>query len=99
MKLKMLAAALAAGALAACGEQTPRPKVAPQPAASQPAAGGATTSSSTSSKPATTEERKDGANPVQQQVDPKEAEQRRGFQHPNDKNGPTSPETQPKSGG
>lgn len=99
MKLTILAAALAAVALAACGEQTPRPQVAPQPAASQPAAGGATTSSSTSSTPATTEERKDGANPVQQQVDPKEAVQRRDFQHPNDKNGPTSPETQPKSGG
>ena len=99
MKLTILAAALAAVALAACGEQTPRPQVAPQPAASQPAAGGATTSPTTSSAPATTEERKDGANPVQQQVDPKEAVQRRDFQHPNDKNGPTSPETQPKSGG
>jgi hypothetical protein len=99
MKLTILAAALAAVALAACGDQPPQPRVAPQPTASQPAAGGATTSSSTSSSPATTEERKDGANPVQQQVDPKEAEQRRGFQHPNDKNGPTSPETQPKSGG
>jgi hypothetical protein len=36
---------------------------------------------------------------VQQQVDPKEAEQRRDFKHPNEKAGPTSPETQPKSGG
>ncbi len=99
MKLTILAAALAAIALAACGEQPPQPRVAPQPAAAQPAAGGATTSSSTSSTPATTEERKDGTNPVQQQVDPKEAVQRRDFQHPNDKNGPTSPETQPKSGG
>ena len=100
MKLKILAAALAVGALAACGEQTPRPQVAPEPAASQPAGAGATTSSTS---PATTtsgsEERKDGANPVQQQVDPKEAEQRRDFQHPNEKNGPTSPETQPKTGG
>jgi hypothetical protein len=100
MKLTISAVALAIGALAACGDQPPQPRVAPQPAASQPAAGGATTSSSsTSSTPATTEERKDGANPVQGQVDPKQAEQRRGFQHPNDKAGPTSPETQPKTGG
>jgi hypothetical protein len=99
MKMTSLAALLAAAALAACGEQTPQPRVAPEPVASQPAAGGATTSSSTSTKPATSEERKDGANPVQQQVDPKEAEQRRDFKHPNEKAGPTSPETQPKSGG
>jgi ABC-type glycerol-3-phosphate transport system substrate-binding protein len=99
MKMTSLAALLAAAALAACGEQTPQPRVAPEPAASQPAAGGATTSSSTSTKPATSEERKEGANPVQQQVDPKEAEQRRDFKHPNEKAGPTSPETQPKSGG
>jgi len=99
MKMTSLAALLAAAALTACGEQTPQPRVAPEPAASQPAAGGATTSSSTSTKPATSEERKEGANPVQQQVDPKEAAQRRDFQHPNEKAGPTSPETQPKSGG
>jgi len=99
MKMTSLAALLAAAALTACGEQTPQPRVAPEPAASQPAAGGATTSSSTSTKPATSEERKEGANPVQQQVDPKEAVQRRDFQHPNEKAGPTSPETQPKSGG
>ena len=104
MKMTSLAALLAATALAACGEQTPQPRVAPEPAASQPAssqpaASGATTSSSTSTAPATSEERKEGANPVQQQVDPKEAEQRRDFKHPNEKAGPTSPETQPKSGG
>jgi hypothetical protein len=98
MKLKILSAALAAGALTACGDTPPQPRVVPQPAASQPAGTGATSSSS-STTPASSEERKDGANPVQQQVDPKEAEQRRGFQHPNDKNGPTSPETQPKTGG
>jgi ABC-type glycerol-3-phosphate transport system substrate-binding protein len=99
MKTTSLAALLAAAALAACGEQAPKPRVAPEPAASQPAGAGATTSSSTSTKPATSEERKEGANPVQQQVDPKQAEQRRDFQHPNEKAGPTSPETQPKSGG
>lgn len=99
MKMTSLAALLAAAALAACGEQTPRPRVAPEPAASQPAAGGATTSSSTSTRPPTSEERKEGGNPVQQQVDPKQAEQRRDFKHPDEKAGPTSPETQPKSGG
>jgi hypothetical protein len=94
MKLKILAAALAVGALAACGDRPPQPRVAPQPAA-----GGATTSSSTSTTPANTEERKEGANPVQGQVDPKEGEQRRDFQQRGDKAGPTSPETQPRTGG
>ena len=98
MKLKNLAAALAAGALAACGDTPPQPRVAPHPPASQPAGTGATSSSS-SATPASAEERKEGANPVQQQVDPKQPEQRRDFQHPNEKAGPTSPETQPKTGG
>jgi hypothetical protein len=45
---------------------------------------------------ASAEEKKEGANPVQQQVDPKQSEQHRDFQHKGDAAGPTSPETQPK---
>ena len=99
MKMTSFAALLVAAALAGCGEQTSAPRVAPQPGASQPAGAGTTTPPTTSTTPATAQERSDGANPVQQQVDPKEAVQRRDFQHPNEKAGPTSPETQPKTGG
>lgn len=106
MRFPALAAAIAALSLAACGDEPPPPRVgapdapsasraspapsapATSPSPSAPAAGGATSA----------EERKEGANPVQQQVDPKEAEQRRDFQHPRDGEGPTSPETQPKTG-
>ena len=95
MKFPVLAAAIAALSLAACGDEPPQPRVTPQPAAS----GATAAPSTTPSAPPTAEERKEGANPVQQQVDPKEAEQRRDFQHPRDGEGPTSPETQPKPGG
>lgn len=98
MKFPVLAAAIAALSLAACGDQPPQPRVGASEAPSAPAA------SSLPSAPAaggstSAQERKEGANPVQQQVDPKEAEQRRDFQHPRDGEGPTSPETQPKPGG
>ena len=53
-------------------------------------------SSSTAGASASQEEKKEGANPVQQQVDPKQSEQHRDFQHKGDAAGPTSPETQPK---
>jgi hypothetical protein len=36
---------------------------------------------------------------VQGQVDPKEGEQHKDFQHKGDSAGPTSPDTQPKPGG
>jgi len=95
MRFPVLAAAIAAFSLAACGDQPPQPRVTPQPAAS----GATSAPSTTPSSPATAQEQKDGANPVQQQVDPKEAAQRRDFQHPREGEGPTSPETQPKPGG
>jgi hypothetical protein len=106
MKPSLLLAALVAAGLAACGDEPPRPRVSPEPATS---GAGAAPAPSTTTRPSTTpsapaaggatsiEERKEGANPVQQQVDPKEAEQRRDFQHPRDGEGPTSPETQPRN--
>jgi hypothetical protein len=107
MKFPMLAVALAV-ALAACGDQPPQPRVSSPPAASDatpapaPSTAPSATPSTTPSAPAAggatgIEERKEGANPVQQQVDPKEREQRRDFQHPREGAGPTSPETQPKN--
>ena len=53
-------------------------------------------SSATAGTSASQEEKKEGSNPVQQQVDPKQSEQHRDFQHKGDAAGPTSPETQPK---
>lgn len=59
------------------------------PAPSTPASGGATASQ---------QERKDGANPVQGQVDPKAGEQHRDFQQRGDGAGPKGPDTEPKQG-
>ena len=47
----------------------------------------------------TTQERKDGANPVQGQVDPKEGAQHKDFQQRGDGAGPQGPDTTPKRGG
>lgn len=47
---------------------------------------------------ASQEEKKDGANPVQGQVDPKDAEQHRDFQQKGDGAGPKGPDTEPKQG-
>jgi hypothetical protein len=42
-------------------------------------------------------EKKDGANPQQGQVDPKESNQHRDFQQRGDAAGPTSEDTQPRN--
>ena len=52
-----------------------------------PASGGGTASQ---------EERKEGANPTQGQVDPKSPEQHRDFQHKGDAAGPKGPDTTSK---
>ncbi|MGQ0546365.1 MAG: hypothetical protein ACT4P3_13680 [Betaproteobacteria bacterium] len=86
--MRLAIAVLAAAVLAACGDQPPQPRVGFQPAAS----GG--TSATT---PPTNEERKEGSNPVQGQVDPKESRQHNDFKQRGDQRGPTSPDTQPKN--
>jgi hypothetical protein len=50
-------------------------------------------------QPGSQEEKKDGANPVQGQVDPKQEEQHKDFQQRGDAAGPKSADTTPKSGG
>jgi hypothetical protein len=50
-------------------------------------------------QPGSQAEKKEGANPVQGQVDPKQSEQHRDFQQRGDGKGPTGPDTQPKRGG
>ena len=59
------------------------------PAPNTPASGGASASQ---------DEKKEGANPVQGQVDPKAGEQHRDFQQDGDSAGPKSPDSAPKPG-
>ncbi len=101
MQMRLLITCVAAAlALAACGRDD-RPKTAP-------ASGGSTATppaqsqSTTPTTPAnvgqpSTAEKREGANPQQQQVDPKEAAQRRDFQHNEDGAGPKSAETAPRN--
>ena len=48
--------------------------------------------------PVSQADKREGGNPQQGQVDPKESEQRRDFKQPGDDRGPTSPSTQPRPG-
>ena len=98
--LLTLAAAIALGA-AACDRNTGQSKSASSPEAG--AGASAPRESSTPSTPAnlgppqSQEEKREGANPVQQQVDPKESAQRRDFQQKGDAAGPQSAETAPRN--
>jgi hypothetical protein len=83
--LVSIAVALALGALAGC-DRNPNPSQSKTtPPATTPPAGTGSSSSTTPSTPAnagtpSTAEKKDGANPVQGQVDPKQGEQTKDFQ-------------------
>jgi hypothetical protein len=61
---------------------------------STPAPSSATGGASAASQ----EEKKEGANPQQGQVDPKDSDQHRDFQQKGDAAGPKSPDTAPKQG-
>lgn len=90
-----IAIAVALGALAGC-DRTPqeRAKQTPPTTTTQPAGSGSSAAqSNTPSTPAnvgqpTQAEKTDGANPTQGQVDPKQAEQHKDFQHRGDGAGP-----------
>jgi hypothetical protein len=49
-------------------------------------------------QPGSQEEKKEGANPVQGHVDPKQADQHKDFQQRGDAAGPRGPDTAPKPG-
>lgn len=89
----VLATALALGALAGC-DRTPdeRAKAAP-PSTSSAGTGGTANTPSTPANAGTPSEgeRKTGSNPVQGQVDPKQREQHKDFQHRGDGAGPKQP--------
>ena len=96
MKLLALGIAISLAALAGCER---RPTTPPSPktdgvSQAQPAGAGSTATPANAGNP-TTGEKKDGANPVQGQVDPKSASQHRDFQSNEDRTGPRSSDTQP----
>jgi len=99
--LVVLAAALA---LAAGCNKSPDPAKpstgADKASPSQPQANTPSTPAPASvGQTASPEEKKEGANPVQGQVDPKAGEQHRDFQQKGDGAGPKGPDTAPKTGG
>jgi hypothetical protein len=99
MQWQSLAVAAALALLVAC-DRAPEPRAgSTAPPAS--ASGGATTPSTPANigQPGSQDEKKEGANPVQGQVDPKQSDQHKDFQQSGDGKGPTSEDTQPKPGG
>jgi hypothetical protein len=98
MKTSILtvATALAFGVLAGCDRPSNQPAGA---GASAPPQSNTPTTPANIGQPQSQAEKREGANPTQGQVDPKQAEQHRDFQHKGDSAGPTSPDTQPKTGG
>ncbi|MGE5638966.1 MAG: hypothetical protein ACM30H_02650 [Clostridia bacterium] len=102
----LLAIAVAAALVAACDRNAPKAGSAAQPS---PNAGtsqisGAPTNSgvqssvtpSTSSQPSL-DQKREGANPQQGQVDPKDRDQHRDFQQSGDAKGPRSADTTPRN--
>jgi hypothetical protein len=102
MRLQIAILAAAVALVAGCNKgpdnasQNPR---ADTPAPSQQAQVNTPTTPANAGQPGSHEEKKDGANPTQGQVDPKHAEQHRDFQQRGDGAGPQSPDTTPKRGG
>ena len=107
MRPQVLALAAALALLAGCNKgpdnqpaprtETPSPSQSSTPGTT-PSASPAPSTSATGGQSASPEEKKEGANPTQGQVDPKDANQHRDFQHKGDSAGPKSPDTAPKSG-
>jgi hypothetical protein len=89
----VLAITLATSVLLAACERSPQPRTTAPDAGSGPSVP-AQPRPQTGSP--TLEQKKEGSNPVQGQVDPKQSEQHRDFQQPGDKSGPQSADTQPK---
>lgn len=84
-----IATAFALGALAGCDRKAPEQRSPATPPSSQAGTG----ATSTPNTPANigqpqSQEKKDGANPVQGQVDPKQSAQQKDFQHKGDGAGP-----------
>ena len=96
MKLLTLVAAASLAFAAGCDRNTspvPSPKTDTSSSAPSAAAGSSNTPANTAAPSAT--EKREGRNPVQGQVDPKEGEQRRDFQQRGDQAGPQSSDAKP----
>jgi hypothetical protein len=93
--LLTIATALALGALAGC-DRNPAERTT---AAAPPPQSNTPSTPANIGQPQSLEEKKEGANPVQGQVDPKQAEQHKDFQSRGDGAGPRGPDTEPKRGG
>jgi hypothetical protein len=99
MQLHQLSLALALGAAFAAGcDKGPEPQARTDTPPPQTQANTPTTPANVG-QPSSAGEKKDGANPVQGQVDPKQGEQHKDFQQSGDSKGPTGPDTAPKRGG
>jgi hypothetical protein len=94
--LLTIATALALGALAGC-DRNPEQR-ATQARTEVPQTNTPSTPANIG-QPQSQEEKKEGANPVQGQVDPKQSEQHKDFQSRGDGAGPRGPDTEPKPGG
>jgi hypothetical protein len=84
-----IATALALGALAGCDRNPEQRTTAAAPQSNIPS------TPANIGQPQSQEEKKEGANPVQGQVDPKQAEQHKDFQSRGDGAGPRGPDTEP----
>lgn len=90
MRFLTLIFAVALALVAAC-DKKPEPRGATPPPEASAGAGGSTTTPANIGRPASPQEKKDGTNPVQGQVDPKEGVQHKDFQQRGDGAGPKSP--------
>jgi hypothetical protein len=97
LQIFVLAAALALAAGCNKGSEQAKPPTSTDKAPPQSQVNTPTTPAS-AGQSASQEEKKEGANPVQGQVDPKAAEQHRDFQQKGDGAGPKGPDTEPKQG-
>ncbi|HUQ76775.1 MAG TPA: hypothetical protein VM183_18800 [Burkholderiales bacterium] len=96
MKILTLVAAVSLALAAGCDRNTskpPSPKTDTQSSIPQASTGSSTTPANTAAP--TTSEKREGSNPVQGQVDPKQGAQQRDFKQPGDSAGPRSSDTTP----
>lgn len=89
MRFLTLICAAALAFVAGC-DKGPEPRAATPPQGANASAGSSATTPANMGQP-NAEEMKDGANPVQGQVDPKQGVQHRDFQQPGDNAGPKIP--------
>src|SRR5689334_10276508 len=97
-KMKLLAIGIAISLVALAGCER-RPTTPPSPktdsvSQAQPAGAGSSTTPANMGAP-TAGEKRDGGNPVSQQIDPRHADQHRDFQNNEDGAGPRSSDTKP----